>query len=151
MSLKSTLEEFKAFAIKGNVIDMAVGVIIGGAFGKIVSSLVGDIVMPLVGKLTGGTDFSQLFIPLDGNTYATLEDAKAATATLAYGAFVSEIINFFIIALAIFFVLKLLMNFKKQTPEAVVAPTTKNCPFCKTDISIEATRCPSCTSHLENQ
>lgn len=149
MALKDTLTEFKEFAMKGNVVDMAVGVIIGGAFGSIVTSLVADIIMPLIGKATGGTDFTQLYIPLDGNTYATLEEAQAATATLAYGAFFTQILNFLIIAFVIFYILKILVKLKKETPAKEAAATTKDCPFCKSAIAIEATRCPNCTSQLE--
>lgn len=148
MALKDTIQEFKAFAVKGNVVDMAVGVIIGGAFGKIVTSLVNDLIMPLIGKLTGGADFSQLFLPLDGNTYATLADAQAATATLAYGAFLTQVLDFLIIAVAIFFMLKLLTKLKRPAPAAEEAPTTKKCPYCCTEIALEATRCPHCTSQL---
>ena len=94
MALKETIQEFKEFAIKGNVVDMAVGVIIGGAFGKIVTSFVNDLIMPIIGKLTGGADFSQLYLPLDGNHYATLADAQAATATIAYGSFLTQVLDF---------------------------------------------------------
>ena len=143
MALKETIQEFKEFAIKGNVVDMAVGVIIGGAFGKIVTSLVNDLIMPIIGKLTGGADFSQLYLPLDGNHYATLADAQAATATIAYGSFLTQVLDFLIVAIVIFAALK--------RPAAPVeeAPTTKVCPFCKSEIAIEATRCPHCTSQLE--
>ena len=89
MSLKETMKEFKEFAVKGNVVDMAVGVVIGGAFGSIVTSLVNDLIMPIIGKITGGRDFTQMFLPLDGNTYATLEEAQEATATIAYGSFIT--------------------------------------------------------------
>lgn len=150
MALKDTLKEFKEFAVKGNVVDMAVGVVIGGAFGSIVTSLVNDIVMPIIGKLTGGTDFTQMFYALDGNTYATLDDAKAATATIAYGTFFSQVLNFIIIAFVIFTVLKMIVKLKKEQPAPIEeVPATKACPFCKTEISIEATRCPNCTSQLE--
>ena len=102
MALKETIQEFKEFAIKGNVVDMAVGVIIGGAFGKIVTSFVNDLIMPIIGKLTGGADFSQLYLPLDGNHYATLADAQAATATIAYGSFLTQVLDFLIVAIVIF-------------------------------------------------
>ena len=150
MAFKDTIQEFKEFAVKGNVVDMAVGVIIGGAFGKIVTSFVNDLVMPAIGKMTGGTDFTQMFLPLDGNTYATLEEAQAATATIAYGAFITQVLDFLIMAVVIFFALKALAKLKRpEEPAPEEAPTTKTCPFCKTEISIEATRCPNCTSHLE--
>lgn len=150
MALKDTIKEFKEFAVKGNVVDMAVGVIIGGAFGKIVTSLVNDLIMPIIGKITGGTDFTQLFLPLDGNTYATLEEAQAATATIAYGSFTTQILDFLIIAIVIFAALKVLVRLKgPAAPEPEEAPTTKVCPFCKSEIAIDATRCPHCTSQLE--
>ncbi len=149
MALKDTFNEFKEFAVKGNVVDMAVGVIIGGAFGKIVTSFVNDLIMPVIGKLTGGTDFTQLYIPLDGNTYATLEEAQAATATLAYGSFITQVLDFLIIAFVIFFALKALVKLKKpEAPAPEEAPTTKVCPYCKSEIPIDATRCGHCTSQL---
>ena len=150
MALKDTLQEFKEFAVKGNVVDMAVGVIIGGAFGKIVTSFVNDLIMPVIGKITGGTDFTQLYYPLDGNTYATLEEAQAATATIAYGSFITQVLDFLIVAIVIFAALKVLVKFKKpEAPAPEEAPTTKVCPFCKMEIPIEATRCGHCTSQLE--
>lgn len=147
MSLKETMKEFKEFAVKGNVVDMAVGVVIGGAFGSIVTSLVNDLIMPIIGKITGGRDFTQMFLPLDGHTYATLEEAQEATATIAYGSFITQVINFIIIAFVIFMVLKAIVKLKRPEPEAEA--TTKECPFCKTEIALEATRCPHCTSQLE--
>lgn len=149
MALKETIQEFKEFAIKGNVIDMAVGVIIGGAFGKIVTSFVNDLIMPIIGKLTGGADFSQLYLPLDGNHYATLADAQAATATIAYGSFLTQVLDFLIVAIVIFAALKVLVKLKRPAAPVEEAPTTKVCPFCKSEIAIEATRCPHCTSQLE--
>lgn len=150
MALKDTLKEFKEFAVKGNVVDMAVGVIVGGAFGKIVTSFVNDLIMPIIGKITGGTDFTQMFLPLDGNTYATLEEAQAATATIAYGSFITQVLDFVIVAFVIFMALKMLMKLKRpQAPVPEEAPTTKVCPFCKSEIAIDATRCPHCTSQLD--
>ncbi len=149
MAFKDTIKEFKEFAVKGNVVDMAVGVIIGGAFGKIVTSFVNDLIMPIIGKITGGTDFTQMFLPLDGNTYATLEEAQAATATIAYGSFLTQVLDFLIVAVVIFAALKMLVKIKRPAPEPEAAPTTKACPFCKSEISIEATRCPHCTSQLD--
>lgn len=141
------LKEFKEFINRGNVVDMAVGVIIGGAFGKIVSSLVEDVIMPLIGKITGGGSVANLFVSLDGNNYATIEAAQeAGAATLNYGTFIQSIIDFLIIAFVIFLFVKQINKMKKEEPEA--APTTKECPFCKTEIAIEATRCPNCTSQL---
>ena len=152
MSLKTTLEEFKAFAVKGNVVDMAVGVIIGGAFGKIVTSLVNDVVMPVIGMFMGGANFSALFQATDGNTYATIDDAIAAgSGVIKYGAFIQQIIDFIIIAIVVFVMLKIITGLKKkpeEVPAEPAAPTTKVCPFCKSEISIEATRCPHCTSEL---
>ena len=148
MALKDTLKEFKEFAVKGNVGDMAVGVIIGGAFGKIVTSFVNDLIMPIIGKITGGTDYTQMFIALDGNTYATLEEAQAATATIAYGSFITQVLDFIIIAFVIFFALKALVKLKKPEVPVEETPTTKVCPYCKMEIPIEATRCGHCTSEL---
>ena len=146
---KGTLQEFKDFAIKGNVMDMAIGVIIGGAFGKIVTSFVNDIIMPTISLLTGKIDFSNLFIALDGNTYATLEAAQeAGVSTLNYGTFITTIIDFLLIALSIFIVMKKLLVAKKKEEDPAPA-TTKECPYCKSSIAIAATRCPHCTSELE--
>lgn len=143
------LKEFKKFALRGNVMDLAVGVIIGGAFGKIVASLVADIIMPVVSLFLGGTDFSSLFVSLDGNTYETLIAAQeAGAATLNYGIFIMAIVDFLIIAFSIFFIVKQLNKMKKPEEVKEEAPTTKECPYCKTNIAIEATRCPNCTSQL---
>lgn len=136
--MKAFIKEFKEFISRGNVMDMAVGVIIGGAFTAIVNSLVNDVVMPLLSLLTGGFDFAALCIVLGEG-----EDA----ATLNYGSFISAVINFILIAMVIFFVIKGINKFsrkKKQEPAA----TTKECPFCKEQIALEATRCPHCTSEL---
>jgi large conductance mechanosensitive channel len=143
----SILKEFKEFAMKGNVVDLATGVIIGGAFGKIVTSLVNDIIMPLISLATGKLDFSNLFISLDGSHYATFEEAKnAGAATLNYGAFITNIIDFLIIAFSIFIIIKQLNRFKREPAPAT--PTTKSCPFCQSLIHIEAKRCPNCTSDI---
>jgi len=140
------LKEFKEFAMKGNVVDLAVGVIIGGAFGKIVTSLVNDIIMPPIGLVLGGVDFKGLFLNLSGGNFATLEEAKAAgAATINYGIFINTIIDFLIVAFAIFMVITQLQRFKK---EEVAEVTTKECPFCKTEIHKDATRCPNCTTEL---
>lgn len=144
------LKEFKNFAMKGNVVDLAIGVVIGGAFGKIVTSLVNDVIMPLVSLVTGGMDFSNKFISLDGNTYLTLSEAQeAGAATLNYGLFLTTIIDFLIIAFSIFIVIKQLSKFKKKEVVEEKTPTTKTCPYCITEISIDAKRCPHCTSSLE--
>lgn len=141
-------KEFKEFIQKGNVMDLAVAVIIGGAFGKIVSSLVDDVVMPVVSLATGKVDFTNLFVTLNGQEYATLEAAKeAGAATLNYGSFIQQIINFLIIAFVVFIMVKSMNKLRKEEPE--VEPTTKICPFCQTDVPIKAVRCPHCTSELE--
>lgn len=141
------LKDFKEFAIKGNMLDLAIGVIIGGAFGKIITSIVNDIIMPLLSLLTGRIDFTNLFYALNGKYYEKLADAQAdKAATLNYGLFITSVIDFLIVAFTIFIVVKQLNRFKKK--EAPVAPKVKECPYCKTNISIEATRCPNCTSQL---
>jgi large conductance mechanosensitive channel len=141
------LKEFKAFVMKGNVLDLAVAVIIGAAFGAIVVSLVNDIVMPPIGMLLGHMDFKELFVSLNGQTYPTLAAAKAAAApVLAYGQFLNTVINFLIIALVIFVIVR--AAGKMQKPVAAAAPTTKDCPFCCTPIPVPAKRCPHCTSQL---
>ena len=146
--MKKFLAEFKKFALKGNMIDLAVGVIIGGAFNGLVTSLVNDIIMPVLSLFTGKMDFENWFVALDGETYATIEAAKeAGAATLNYGNFISGIINFIIMAFVVFMLVKAINKLKKDDPSA--APTTKKCPFCKTDIPLEATKCPHCTSALE--
>lgn len=143
------LKDFKAFALKGNVMDLAIGVIIGGAFGKIVASLVNDLLMPIFGMLIGNVNFSDLFYSLDGLEYVSLEAAVAAgAATINYGVFINTVIEFLIIAFAIFFVIRQLNKFNKK-PEVIAEVTTKTCEFCFTEIPISATRCPNCTSVLE--
>lgn len=138
--MKSFIKEFKTFISRGNVLDMAVGVIVGGAFTAIVTSLVNDIIMPLVSILTGGFDFTALCI--------TLGEGEGA-ATLKYGAFISAIINFLIVAFVIFSVIKAINKMRPKKEVAPAAPTTKECPYCKSQIAIEAIRCPHCTSELE--
>lgn len=142
------LKEFKDFALKGNMIDMAVGIIIGGAFNGLVKSLVEDIIMPAVSLVTGKIDFSNMFIALDGNHYATLEAAKEATSTISYGLFITEVINFVIMAFVVFCIVKELNKLHRKPEEAPAAPTEKECPFCRTKIAINAIRCPHCTSML---
>jgi large conductance mechanosensitive channel len=140
-------KEFKAFAMKGSVLDMAIGIIIGVAFGQIIQSLVSDIIMPPLGLLLGHVDFSNFFINLSGTHYASLADAKrAGAAVLAYGHFINTIINFIIIAFAMFLVVKWFASMKKPEPPAM--PTTKDCPYCFSSIPIKASRCPNCTSQL---
>lgn len=140
-------KEFKEFAIHGNVIDLAVGIVIGAAFGSIVTSFVNDILMPPIGLLLGKIDFSNMFVTLSGQSYKTLAEAKTGGAvTLNYGLFVNTAINFLIIAFSIFIVIKQVNKFKKPVP--VAAPATKICNFCKTEIPLDAIRCPHCTSQL---
>ncbi|MGN7471134.1 large conductance mechanosensitive channel protein MscL [Brevibacillus sp. SAFN-007a] len=144
------LKEFKEFALKGNVLDLAIGVVIGGAFGKIVTSLVNDILTPLIGLLLGKVDFSNLFITLSGGDYNTLAEAKAGgAATLNYGLFLNTVIDFVIIAFSIFLVVKQLNRFKRKQAAEKAPETTKECPYCITAIPIKATRCPHCTSMLD--
>ncbi len=151
--MKKFLNEFKTFALRGNVIDLAVGNIIGGAFQAIVSSLVDDVIMPVISLATKGVNFSDWFIALDGKTYPTLEIAKASgAATLSYGNFISAVLNFVIMAFVIFVMIKLINKLteksKKKTDTDEKAPTTKVCPFCKSEIDVNATRCAHCTSEL---
>jgi len=140
-------KEYREFIMRGNVVDLAVGVIIGGAFGKIVSSLVSDILMPPIGLLLNGVDFSNLFVSLTGQHYATLTEAQAAAApTLDYGSFINAVIGFIIVGLVIFFIIRAINRLQKPAPAA--DPVTKECPYCFSAISIKATRCPNCTSQL---
>jgi len=141
------LKEFKEFALKGNMLDLAIAVVIGAAFGAIVASLVKDILMPPLGKLLGGVDFTDLFLVLGSGTYPSLKAAKdAGAATLNYGVFINTIINFIIVAWALFFVVKAI-NVARSKP-APAAPTEHDCRFCIRPVSIRATRCPHCTSQL---
>ena len=143
------LKDFREFVMRGNVMDLAVGVIIGAAFGKIVSSLVSDIIMPPVGLLLNGVNFSNLFISLNGQAYATLADAQAAAApTLNYGNFFNEVIDFLIIALVVFFMVRAVNGLYHREAPPAPAPTTKDCPYCFSTIPIKASRCPNCTSQL---
>ena len=148
--MKKFMEDFKAFAMRGNVVDMAVGVVIGGAFGKITTSLVNDIFMPLLGMMTGGVNFSGLFYALDGQTYASAEAAaEAGVGTINYGMFIQNIVDFVLIAFCMFLVIKTMMKLKKPEPAPAPAKAPRLCPFCKTEIHDEATRCPHCTSELK--
>ncbi|MEZ5615445.1 MAG: large conductance mechanosensitive channel protein MscL [Rhodocyclaceae bacterium] len=145
----SIVSEFKEFAMKGNVVDLAVGVIIGGAFGKIVDSFVKDVVMPLIGRLLGGVDFKHLYLNLGDKTFETLEAAEKAGAPLVkYGAFINSLVDFLIIAFAIFMAVKV-MNRLKRAEAPPPEPTTRECPYCLTAIPLKATRCPQCTSQLQ--
>lgn len=147
------LKEFKEFAMRGNVVDMAVGIIIGGAFGTIVSSLVNNVMMPPLGLLMGGVDFSDLFITLKQGAsaapYATLANAQADGAvTIAYGLFCNAVISFLIVAFAVFLLIKGINKLKQEKEAPPAAPTSKECPFCLSTIAIKASRCPHCTSEL---
>jgi len=140
-------KEFKDFIARGNVVDLAVGIIIGLAFGKIVSSLVNDIIMPPIGLLLGKVDFNNLFINLSGQPYATLAAAtEAGAATINYGVFINTIIEFLIIAFVVFLLVKQINKLMK--PAEPAAPPTKDCPYCYSAIPVKATRCPNCTSQL---
>jgi large conductance mechanosensitive channel len=140
------LKEFKEFAIKGNVIDMAVGIMIGAAFGKIVTSFVNDILMPPIGRLVGRMDFSNLFINLSGRDYETLAEAKkAGAATINYGLFLNAAIDFVIVAFALFLLVRQINRLKREQP---AAPATKECSYCFSSIPVKAVRCPHCTSDL---
>ena len=141
------LKEFREFIMRGSVVDLAVGVIIGGAFGQIVSSLVSDVIMPPIGLLLNGVDFSNLFVSLTGQPYATLAEAQAAGApTLNYGNFINALIDFLIVGLVIFLLIRAINRLKKPAPAA--DPSTKDCPYCFSAIALKATRCPNCTSQL---
>lgn len=147
------LKEFKEFAMRGNVVDMAVGIIIGGAFGTIVKSMVEDVLMPPIGMLLGGVDFANFFLTLREGTvpgpYASLAAAREAGAVLiSYGVFLNAVISFLIVAFAVFLLIKGINKLQREKEVPPAAPTTKECPFCMTAIPIKATRCPNCTSTL---
>ena len=149
------LKEFKEFAVRGNVIDMAVGIIIGVAFGTIVKSLVSDIIMPPIGLLLGDVDFANLFAVLKDGTgpgpYATLADAqKASAVTVNYGVFVNTLISFIIVAFAVFLLIRQINRLKRKEEAPPAEPTAKDCPYCLLSIPLKATRCPHCTSELES-
>ena len=144
------LKEFKEFAMRGNVVDMAVGIIIGAAFGGIIKSLVADVIMPPIGLLLGGVDFSDLFINLSDGDYASLAEAQeAGAATINLGVFINTILNFIIVAFAIFLLIRAINRLKKEEEAAPEPePTAKACPFCCSEVPIKATRCGHCTSEL---
>lgn len=149
----SMIKEFKEFAVKGNVVDMAVGIIIGGAFGTIVKSLVADVIMPPIGMLLGNVDFSELFLVLkSGGTpgpYVTLAEAQAAGAvTINYGLFFNAVVSFVIVAFAVFMLIRAVNKLKREEEAPAAAPTTRDCPFCYSSISLQASRCPHCTSEI---
>ena len=141
------LKEFKQFATRGNVVDMAVGIIIGAAFGRMITSLVGDILMPPIGLILGRVDFSGLFLNLSGKSYDTLAAAKAAgAATINYGVFLNTVVDFLIVAFVIFLLVRQIIRWTKPAPAA--PPATKECPYCFSTIAARATRCPNCTSQM---
>ena len=143
------LKEFKDFALRGNVMDLAVGVVIGAAFGKIITSFVTDILMPPFGLMLGKVTFTNLFISLNGIKYKTLVDAQAAGApTINYGMFINNVIDFIIIAFVIFLMIRAINRMQKPAPAPAIEVTTKACPYCTTEIPLKATRCPNCTSQL---
>ncbi len=157
--MKKFLGEFKTFIMRGNVMDMAVGVIVGGAFQAIVNSLINDLLMPFIGLATGGMNFTEQFVVLkqgaEGGTYKCLADATAdGAAVFAYGSFITAVINFLIMALVIFMLVRTinrLATVGKKEAEEEPAPTTKICPFCKSEIAIDATRCAHCTAELPEE
>lgn len=149
--MKKILQEFREFAVRGNVVDMAVGILVGAAFSNIVNSLVNDIVMPPISFLIGKIDFSDLYINLSDAGYASLAEAKAAGAvTINYGVFISNFVSFVIVALCVFLLVKQINRLKRTEDVESVAPTQKSCPYCFSSISIKATRCPHCTSQLSD-
>jgi large conductance mechanosensitive channel len=142
-------KEFKEFALKGNLVDLAVAFILGAAFGKIVTSLVDNVLMPPLGLILGKVDFSNLFVSLNGQHYDSLAAAKAAgAATINYGLFINSLVDFVLVALALFFLVRSINRLRREKEEAP-APATRDCPYCLTTVPLEATRCPACTSQLE--
>ncbi len=147
--MRSFLNEFKEFAMRGSVIDLAIGIIIGVAFNDVVKSLVNDVIMPPIGLLLNNVNFADLYINLNDKSYPSMAAAQeAGAATINYGLFLNTVINFVIVALVVFMLVKQI-NRLKPAEEAPAAPATKECPFCRTSIPVEATRCPACTSHLD--
>lgn len=141
------IKEFKEFIMQGNMLDMAIGIVLGAAFGAIVASLVKDVLMPPIGLALGHVDFSSMFIDLSGKGYATLAEAqKAGAPTINYGIFINAVINFLVVAFVLFFVVRA-VNSMRRKPEA--EPDTRECPFCLSAIPVKATRCPQCTSQLD--
>ena len=147
--MKKLLLEFKEFALRGNVLDMAIGIIIGAAFGKIVTSLVNDVLMPPIGLLIGRVNFQDLYINMSGRQYPSLEAARAAGApTINYGAFINTLFDFIIAAIAVYLLVRAANHIKRQVVRDA-EPTHKKCPYCISTISLEASRCPHCTSILD--
>ena len=144
------LKEFRDFAVRGNVLDMAIGIIMGAAFGKIISSLVSDLLMPPIGLLLGRVDFGSLFLNLSGTAYPSLAAAREASApTINYGVFVNTVLDFLIVAFAIFLLIRQINRLRRKEEEKPAEPTSKDCSFCFSAIPIKATRCPNCTSELK--
>ncbi len=144
------IKEFKEFIMRGSVLDLAIGIIIGAAFAAVVNSLVNDIIMPPIGYLLGGVNFADLFISLDGQAYDSLVAAQdAGAATINYGLFINAIIVFLVVAFVIFMIIKAVNRAQGEEEETPAEPTTKECPYCLSEIALEATRCPHCTSKLE--
>jgi large conductance mechanosensitive channel len=144
------LKEFRNFLMRGNVVDLAVGIIIGASFGKIITSLVNDVLMPPLGLVLGKMDFSGLFVNLSGTPYPSLSAAKAAGApTINYGAFINTIVDFLIVAAAIYFIVLQIAKLRKMHEAPVAAPATKECQYCLSVVALKATRCPHCTSDLK--
>ena len=149
--MKGFFKEFKEFALKGSMMDLAIGMILGAAFTSVITALVDNILNPIIGIFTGGIDFSDLFVSLNGVHYSTLAEAeKAGAPLLKYGAFLSALINFLIVALVLFFMVKGMNRLRERTKkeEEETAPATKTCPYCKSEIPADAVRCPHCTSQL---
>ena len=148
--MKKFIQEFKEFALKGNMMDLAIGMIIGSAFTGIVNSLVNDIINPILGIFTGKIDFSNIFFAMDGKHYDTLSAVPEGVATVNIGVFISGVINFIIMAFVVFMIVKMINKIREPKGKpAPAAPTTKKCPYCRSEIAIEATRCPHCTSVLD--
>jgi len=144
------LKEFKEFALRGNVLDMAIGIIIGASFGKIVTGFVSDVLMPPIGLLLGKVDFSNMFLNLSDKPYASLAEAKAAgAATVNYGLFINTVIDFAIVAFVVFLLVRQINRMKRSPAEAPAAPATRECPYCVSEIPVKAVRCPHCTSELK--
>lgn len=150
----SVIKEFREFAVKGNVVDMAVGIIIGGAFGTVVKSLVSDVIMPPVGLLIGNVDFQNLYVTLKPGAVAGPYDSltaaqEAGAVTLNLGLFANNVVSFLIVGFAVFLLVRTINRIKREEPKPEPAPTEKPCPFCRMNVLLEATRCPHCTSQLE--
>lgn len=147
--MRSLLKEFREFVMRGNVVDLAVGFIIGAAFGKIVTSFVGDILMPPIGLALGKVNFSNLFVNLSGSAYPSLADAQAAGApTINYGLFINTLIDFIIIAFVLFLIIRIMNQMQRKKEQAPTEPTTKDCPYCFSSIPVKAVKCPHCTSEI---